>query len=140
MFADAIALRTHLVTTLSSHLGEWEDGTARIHIVPPTPKLTGKLKATTTNGSELECTIYRLPEGEVTPSSGGQSYADQSFKVELVNFSDDTNLINAMTAVLRDADLVLERQHVYLPAAEQTYEQATFFVYAPKMINRVEVS
>lgn len=137
-FADAIALRAHLVNVLSAYLGEWEDGSPRIHIKPPEPTLSGKTKADTTNQSEVECIIKRVASGPVYPSSAGQNLAEQYYEIELVNFADDTKLAQAWDAILADSKIVHRKNPVHQNATTQTYERALFSIYAPKMINRVE--
>lgn len=139
-FDDAIALKTHLVSVIQSYLGEWQDGSPRIHIVPPSSKLQGRDKATATTNSEVECIISRLPTGQVSPSSSQQNLSEQSFRVELVNYADDTNLIKAVQAIEADSQIVFNRPTVYQQATNQVFEQAQLFIYSPKMINRMEVS
>ncbi|EKU98089.1 hypothetical protein Lepto7375DRAFT_7350 [Leptolyngbya sp. PCC 7375] len=136
-FADAVELSEHLANILQSHLGEWEDGSPRIHIVPPEPKLKGKPKADTASQSELECIIFRVAEGEPRSMSGGQKYREPVYQIELVNYLNDTKLSHAMTVIDADARLISARPRSYLPASTQTYEQCRYYVRTAQVINSV---
>lgn len=138
-FADAIELSDHLKNILAAHLGEWEDGTPRIHIVPPTPKLQGKAKSDTANLSEVECIIRRATSGEPRSLSGGQKYQEPVYRVDFVNYSDDTKLVQAGEVLDADSQLMYAQPRAYL-AADTTasiYEQMAIFVRTAHLINNV---
>lgn len=136
-FADAIELSAHLKNVLANHLGEWKDGSPRIHIVPPRPKLSGKPAESTANGSELECIIARSTSGEPKNLSGPQKYQRAVYRIELVNYADDTKLTKALDAIDADSRMVFDRPRVYISASDQVYEQAKLFVSTAKIINSV---
>lgn len=136
-FADAIELSTHLKKVLADHLGEWVDGTPRIHIAPPRPKLAGRSAQDTANGSELECIITRTPSGEPQNRSGPQKYQDSVYTVELVNYADDTKLTKALSAVDADSRIVFAQPKTYIPASDLVYEQTALFIRTVSIINSV---
>lgn len=136
-FADAIELRNHLAGLLQPYLGEWEDGTPRIHIVPPRPRLTARSKAQATTESELECIIQRVATGRPRSLSGQQKYQEPVYEAKFVNFLDDTKLSNAISVIKADSRIIHARPLVYIPGDDQVFEQATLFVRTAKVINSV---
>jgi ABC-type uncharacterized transport system YnjBCD ATPase subunit len=137
-FADAIELRDHLADILAPYLGEWEDSTPRIHIVPPTPKLGGKAAADTATNSALECIIRRVPDGDPTQLSAGQRAKISVYRVELVNFGDDTKLSSVISILDEDSKLNFARPRVYMAANRSlgAPEQAVFYPRVSQIINQ----
>ena len=136
-FADAVELSEYLANILQPHLGEWEDGSPRIHIVPPEPELQGRVQADTASQSELECIITRVAEGEPRSMSAGQKYREPVYQIELVNYLDNTKLSHAMNVIDADARIISARPRTYLPANTQTYEQCRYYVRTAQVINKV---
>ncbi|MEM9806620.1 MAG: hypothetical protein AAF959_15205 [Cyanobacteria bacterium P01_D01_bin.56] len=138
-FVDAIDLSAHLKNILANHLGEWEDGSPRIHIVPPTPKLQGKAKADTVNLSEVECIIRRATTGEPSFLSGGQKYQEPVYRVDFINYADGTKLIQAAEILDADSQLMYAQPRAYLAAnsTAKIYEQMTIFIRTARLVNQV---
>lgn len=136
-FKDAIELRNHLAQVLQPYLGEWEDGSPRIHIVPPTPKLQGKAKADTASQSEVECIIRRAPSGRPQHMSGGQRFRETIYLIRFVNYLDDTKLTNLLAAFYADSHILLARESVIIDADAETYEQTNAYVRVNEVFNQV---
>ncbi|MEM9808074.1 MAG: hypothetical protein AAF959_22640 [Cyanobacteria bacterium P01_D01_bin.56] len=136
-FADAIELRDHLAGLLQSYLGEWENGTPRIHIVPPQQKKAARTTTEATTESEVECIIQRVGTGQVSSLSGPQKYQEPVYKVRLINFGDNTKLSNAIPVIEADSKIIHARPMQYIPGDAQVFEQATLFVRTAKVINTV---
>lgn len=136
-FADAIELRDHLAGLLQPYLGEWENGTPRIHIVPPQQKKPARIAADATTNSELECIIQRVGVGQLRNLSGPQKYQEPVYEVRLVNFGDDTKLANAIPVIEADSKIIHARPLLYIPGDAQVHEQATLFVRTAKVLNTV---
>lgn len=141
-FSDAIDLRSHLANILQPYLGEWEDGSPRIHIIPPRSKMTGKAKADTTTQSELECIIRRRAEGNPEHMSGGQRKKIAVYQFELINFADDTKLSQAISVLEVDSLMSFARPFVHLDADRSLGlpEQATFYPQVFQVLNQVVYS
>ena len=138
-FADAIDLSIHLKNILANYLGEWEDGSPRIHIVPPVPKLSGKAKADTANLSEVECIIRRMTTGEPSALSGGQKYQEPVYRVDFINYADDTKLVQAGEILDADSQLLYAQPRAYLAAnaTANIYEQMAIFIRTARLVNQV---
>ena len=136
-FTDAVELRQHLAQVLQPYLGEWEDGSPRIHIKPPEPTLSGKAKAEATTDSEVECIIRRAPSGRPQQMSAGQRFRETVYLVRFVNYADDTKLTNLLDAFHTDSRIQLGRETVLIDAGTQTYEQANAYVRVNEVFNQV---
>lgn len=136
-FADAVELRSHLAQVLQPYLGEWEDGSPRIHIKPPEPTLSAKAKADTTTQSEVECIIRRTPGGRPQQMSAGQRFRETVYLVRFVNYADDTKLTNLLNVFHADSRIQLDRETVFIDTDTQTYEQASTYVRVNEVFNQV---
>ena len=136
-FTDAIELRDHLADILQPYLGEWEDGSPRIHIVPPTPKLQPRTLGESTTSSELECIIRRAGAGEPRSLSGPQKRKEITYSCAFVNYADNTKLVNAMDRLDQDSQIIFARPRVQVDASIDVYEQTTVFIKTVQLINTI---
>ena len=143
-FADAVELREHLAQVLQPYLGEWEDGSPRVHIKPPEPTLKGLPKVASaeepiaaTTQSEVECIIRRVPAGRPQQMSAGQRFRETVYLVRFVNYADDTKLTNLLDAFHADSRIQLDRETVVIDADTQSYEQASAYVRVNEVFNQV---
>lgn len=136
-FADALELRSHLANVLQPYLGEWVDGSPRIHVKPPIPKLKARTSLEATTQSEVECIINRHAGGRPQHLSGGQRYQESVYLVRFTNFLDDTKLVNLANVFNRDSQILLARGSVYLDPTDDTYEQLTAYVRVNEVFNSV---
>ena len=125
-FITVADLRSDLATTLSAELGTYENGLARIWVYPPQPP--------SGNSEGIECLIQRQPEGSFRGSSGNQVKDFREWFIRLVNYSSDGSLSAAIDKI--KARYTLRSPPVYIPPTAETFEQYTFRIFDPILINR----
>lgn len=136
-FADAVDLRQHLASLLAPYLGEWENGTPRIHISPPTSKLSPRDKETATTDSEVECIVQRVHDSKPRSMSGGQRYEEPVYTARFVNYGDDTKLTQIRNILDRDSLIIQARPPTYIEASLDVYEQMNIYVKTARVLNTV---
>lgn len=79
----------------------------------------------------LQVLIQPSKQGDALQVSGG-TFENQSWIIELVNFSNDEKLVIAQKKIERG--FTTSRQSVYKPATDLGLEQCRCFIYAPRLV------
>lgn len=114
-----------LLGAIGSYLGVLSNGEPALWkgtVIPPTLQVQG-----------LQCTIEAVPQGDVVPMSAGQKFADYSWTVDLVNYSNDLSLALAKQAI--EKTFTLKRKPRYRSTTNRSLETCSFSIYAPKVFN-----
>jgi hypothetical protein len=124
-------LEQRLRLLLNDELGKFSNGEAAIWkglIIPIELK---------TNG--VQCTIQPVKEGSVIALSAGQSFADQYWVIELVNFCVDLKSPDYLKLAIARRKLeqvfTLARTPIYQAPTDLRLERCVLHLYAPQVLN-----
>ena len=118
-------LRLSLSHLLIAELGKYPNNHPSIWVYGGSSQPPGR-------SDGLECLIREHPEVAARASSGGQRYKPQKWEILLRNWNKSSKLSIAIAKVENRFPV---QRYTYLPATENTLEQARIFIYDPIMVN-----